>query len=51
MSKNHPAKIRVLLADDSEVVRAGLRALLGAEPGITLVGEPTKNHPLWPTCR
>ncbi|MEY3773731.1 MAG: hypothetical protein RLZZ129_511 [Verrucomicrobiota bacterium] len=39
MSKSHPAKIRVLLADDSEVVRAGLRALLGAEPGITLVGE------------
>lgn len=39
MSKTHPAKIRVLLADDSEVVRAGLRALLGAEPGITLVGE------------
>jgi len=35
-----PAKpIRLLLVDDSEVVRAGLRALLGAEPGIAIVGE------------
>lgn len=37
MSK--PAPIRLLLVDDSDVVRAGLRALLGAEPGLQLLGE------------
>lgn len=31
--------IRVLLVDDHAVLRAGLRALLDAEPGITVVGE------------
>ncbi|AUG78506.1 LuxR family transcriptional regulator [Kitasatospora sp. MMS16-BH015] len=31
--------IRVLLCDDHAVVRAGLRALLGSEPGIEIVGE------------
>lgn len=31
--------IRVLLVDDHTVLRAGLRALLGAEPGIEVVGE------------
>lgn len=34
-----PEKIRVLLADDHGVVRAGLRALLDAQPDITVVGE------------
>lgn len=34
---DHP--VRVLLVDDSEVVRMGLRALLDAEPGITIVDE------------
>ena len=33
------AKIRLLLVDDSEVVRAGLRALLGTEPTIEVVGD------------
>src|SRR3954462_9912862 len=33
------ARIRVLLIDDSEVVRAGLRSLLGTEPAIDVVGE------------
>lgn len=32
-------KIRVLLADDHAVLRAGLRALLNAEPDIEVVGE------------
>ncbi|HWQ93145.1 MAG TPA: response regulator transcription factor [Clostridia bacterium] len=32
-------KIKVLLADDHTVVRQGLRALLGAEPDIEIVGE------------
>ncbi|CAL9459656.1 response regulator [Streptomyces sp. enrichment culture] len=34
-----PAPIRVLLCDDHAVVRAGLLALLGSEPGIEVVGE------------
>jgi DNA-binding NarL/FixJ family response regulator len=33
------ASIRVLLADDHPVVRAGLRGMLAAEPGIDVVGE------------
>lgn len=32
-------RLRVLLVDDSEVVRAGLRALLGLEPTLEIVGE------------
>jgi two-component system response regulator NreC len=32
-------KIRVLLADDHAVLRAGLKALLNAEPDINVVGE------------
>ncbi|MCI0689445.1 MAG: response regulator transcription factor [Sporichthyaceae bacterium] len=33
--------IRVLLADDQALVRAGFRALLAAEPGIEVAGEAT----------
>jgi len=32
-------EVRVLLADDQALVRAGFRALLDAEPGIEVVGE------------
>ena len=35
----HRRMIRVLLADDQALVRAGFRALLEAEPGIEVVGE------------
>ena len=35
----HESKIRVVLADDHAVLRAGLRALLNAEPDIEVVGE------------
>lgn len=31
--------VRVLIADDHEVVRRGLRALLATDPAVTLVGE------------
>ena len=33
------ANLRVFLADDHAVVREGLKALINAEPGITIVGE------------
>lgn len=36
---SHPAPVSVLLVDDSEVVRVGLRALLGTEPDLRVVGE------------
>lgn len=37
---NAPApRLRLLLVDDSEVVRAGLRTLLGLEPTLEVVGE------------
>jgi DNA-binding NarL/FixJ family response regulator len=38
-SDGHEPKIRVVLADDHAVLRAGLRALLNAEPDIEVVGE------------
>jgi DNA-binding NarL/FixJ family response regulator len=31
--------VRVLLADDQELVRTGLRMILGADPGLEVVGE------------
>lgn len=34
-----PGNIRILLADDHAVLRAGLRLLLNAEPDMTVVGE------------
>lgn len=34
-----PDEVRVLVADDQAVVRAGLRTLLDSEPGIVVVGE------------
>ncbi|HEU0012354.1 MAG TPA: response regulator transcription factor [Longimicrobium sp.] len=34
-----PQQIRILLVDDHAVLRAGLRALLEAEPGFLVVGE------------
>jgi two-component system response regulator DevR len=39
MTNPSPPRIRVLLVDDSEMVRTGLRTLLGIEPSIELVGE------------
>ncbi|OKH94840.1 response regulator [Streptomyces uncialis] len=34
-----PIPIRVIVADDQAVVRAGIAAVLDAEPGLTVVGE------------
>jgi two-component system response regulator NreC len=34
-----PASVTIVLADDHEVVRAGLRMLLNAEPGLEVVAE------------
>lgn len=39
MTQLPPPRIRVLLVDDSEMVRTGLRTLLGIESSIELVGE------------
>lgn len=39
MNTPTPAPIRVLLVDDSEVVRLGLRALLDADPGLNVIAE------------
>lgn len=39
MESAEEARIRVLLADDHGVVRAGLRALLEAQPDITVIAE------------
>lgn len=36
-----PPPIKLLLVDDSEVVRTGLRTLLGIEPTLSVVGEAT----------
>jgi DNA-binding NarL/FixJ family response regulator len=37
--KENPPPVTILLADDHEIVRAGLRALLAHEPGLSVVGE------------
>ena len=37
--KNQTDRIRILIADDHKIVRAGLSALLGTEPDIEVVGQ------------
>lgn len=36
-----PTTVTVLLVDDHPVIRAGIRAMLHGEPGLTIVGEAT----------
>ena len=38
-TSEHPLPVRILIADDHEVVRIGLAALLDRQPGFTVVGE------------
>ncbi len=38
-SPQYPASVRVVLADDHDLVRSGVRALLGQVPGVEVVGE------------
>lgn len=37
-------KLRVLLADDQEIIRSGLTAILNAQPGIEVVGAAADGH-------
>lgn len=39
-------KLKVLLADDHQVVRQGMRALLNAQPDIEVIGEAADGHEL-----
>jgi DNA-binding NarL/FixJ family response regulator len=43
--------VRVLLADDEELVRAGLRMILEADPGIEVVGEAADGAEAVALCR
>jgi DNA-binding NarL/FixJ family response regulator len=40
-------KLRILLADDHNVVRAGLRALIDAQPDMEVVGEAADGEAAW----
>ncbi|MBS0663536.1 MAG: response regulator transcription factor [Verrucomicrobia bacterium] len=51
MSTPSKSRTRLVLVDDSEVVRMGLRALLGAEPALQLVGEAGSVAAAVETCR
>lgn len=41
------ALVRVLIADDHEIVREGLRALVDAQPGLQVVGEAKNADEAW----
>ncbi|MGH7350164.1 MAG: response regulator, partial [Candidatus Rokuibacteriota bacterium] len=41
----------MIIADDHELARAGLRTLIGGEPGITIVGEATTGREALDLCR
>lgn len=36
--------IRILIADDEPMIRAGVRAVLATDPGITVVAEAADGH-------
>ena len=39
-----PARVRVLIADDHELIRVGLARLVSAQPGLTVVGTAADGH-------
>ncbi len=42
-----PQVIRIVIADDHAIVRDGLRSLIEAEPGLTVVGEAADGDEAW----
>ncbi|MFI2650287.1 MULTISPECIES: response regulator transcription factor [Micromonospora] len=44
MTDDHGRPLRVVLADDEAMVRAGVRAILAADPGIEVVAEAGDGH-------
>ena len=51
MTNDTPAPIRLVIVDDSEVVRMGLRALIGADPTMEIVGDAHNVASAVETCR
>ena len=51
MTNDIPAPIRLVIVDDSEVVRMGLRALIGADPTMEIVGDAYNVASAVETCR
>ncbi|MFF7726555.1 response regulator [Streptomyces sp. NPDC008001] len=43
-ARETPSAIRVLIADDETMIRAGVRAILSADPGIDVVAEAADGH-------
>ena len=43
-----PGPVRVLMVDDHPVVLAGLKALVGADAALTIVGEARDGHTALP---
>ncbi|HTB81634.1 MAG TPA: response regulator transcription factor [Opitutaceae bacterium] len=50
MTAQKKSAVRLVLVDDSEVVRMGLRALLGTEPAIAIAGEAASVATAIETC-
>ena len=43
-----PEVIEVLLVDDDQLMRAGLRLIVQQAPGLTVVGEAADGREAWP---
>jgi DNA-binding NarL/FixJ family response regulator len=48
--KMNDARVRVVIADDHAIVREGLRLLIDAQPGMTVVGEASNGEEAWQRC-
>jgi DNA-binding NarL/FixJ family response regulator len=51
MNQAEHGEITVLLADDEPLIRAGLRAIIGAEPDLTVAGEASDGAEVLPLVR